>query len=94
MIKELRSLGLPIEAIRAVVSIAGCNDADCTQMHATFQSHLSAVRAKVTQLQEIEQRLAVIIAECSTCAGGPVSNCTIVRDISPQDPTRTACCCQ
>ena len=47
------------------------------------QEHLTAVRAKLRELQALERSIAGFIATCdASCAGGPGPDCAILEDLA------------
>ena len=58
-------------------------DRSCLEARDLAQEHLAAVRAKMQELKELEQRLARFVRQCeSDCIGGPGPDCTILEDLS------------
>ena len=61
-IRHARDLGLPLEAIRALVALEGAAGAPCDGAHAIAANHLADIRGRIAQLQKLEVELARISA--------------------------------
>ena len=83
LIRHCRDFGFSIEETRALVSLSTSDEKDCVEARDIAQVHLSAVQAKLKQLQELERSLAKFVQACSAdCIGGPAPKCTILKDLS------------
>lgn len=94
LIRHCRDLGFSIEATRALLSLADNGDRDCQEARDIASLHLAAVRTKMSELRQLEQSLARFVQECDQeCAGGPVAQCCIFRDLreGPAKPTPRCC---
>lgn len=90
-IRRCRDFGFPIEQVRALVALSQSTDRDCAEALEIANSHLDAVRAKVTELQALESSLGRFALACAQrCAGGPAAECTILKDIVA--PAGNGCC--
>lgn len=89
LVRHCRDLGFSLEQTRALVALSSSQERDCNDARAIAQEHLDAVRAKLSQLRELELSLAAFVNDCSTqCAGGPAPRCTILQDLA----TGARCC--
>lgn len=61
-IRHARDLGLPLDAIRALVTLEGDSGAACNGAHEIAADHLADIRGRITQLQRLEAELARIAA--------------------------------
>ncbi|MBU2992530.1 helix-turn-helix domain-containing protein [Octadecabacter sp. 1_MG-2023] len=61
-IRHARELGLPIEAVRALVALDGHTDVSCDRAHDIAKAHLADIRVRISQLQRLEAELARISA--------------------------------
>lgn len=92
-----RDLGFTIEQIRALVSLTVSEDRDCVEARDIAKSHLDSVRAKMIELMTLERSLSRFVNVCTaTCAGGPASECTILKDLGFPDTgsIKQARCCR
>ena len=81
-IRSCRDFGFSIEQVRALVALTRDADRDCVEARAVAQTHLDAVRAKLTELRALERSLAKFVSSCTTaCAGGPAPECTLLKDL-------------
>ncbi|WP_246530529.1 MULTISPECIES: MerR family transcriptional regulator [Paraburkholderia] len=89
-VRRCREFGFPIEEIRMLISLAESADRNCNEARDLAQSHLGAVRAKLIELQALEQSLAAFVTNCNAaCAGGPATDCVILADLAS---TTSKCC--
>jgi DNA-binding transcriptional MerR regulator len=88
-VRRCRDFDFPIERIRDLVSFMDSPNSDCTHANDLAEAHLSIVRKKLAELQELERSLAKISADCTErCAGGPFRDCVILGDLNG----KVACC--
>lgn len=96
LIRHCRDFGFSIEETRALVLLSSSDESDCVEARDIAQVHLTAVRAKLKELQNLERSLSKFVRACSDqCIGGPAPKCTILKDLSARD-TRLAApsgCC-
>ena len=84
-IHRCRHFGFTIEQIRALISLADKEDRNCEEARDVAQANLDGVRAKLAELRTLERSLAEFVEVCTaSCAGGPVRECTILKDLSPE----------
>lgn len=96
LIRHCRDLGFSIDETRALVTLSTSDGSDCIEARDIAQKHLDTVRAKLTELRNLEHSLSKFVRACSTeCLGGPAPKCTILRDLSLRDsraPKSAGCC--
>jgi MerR family copper efflux transcriptional regulator len=96
LVKHCRDFGFSIEETRALVSLSTSSDRDCVEAREIAQVHLDAVRQKLAELQNLERSLSKFVTACTDqCVGGPAPKCTILKDLSLEDPklaTPSRCC--
>ena len=96
LIRHCRDLGFSIEETRELVMLSTSAERDCVEARAIAQAHLTAVRAKMTELRRLERSLLRYVRACSEgCAGGPAPNCNILTDLRQGLSASTAptgCC--
>lgn len=76
-IKRFRSLGFSIPDIRNLQELAFSNDNNCERASSIGQRNLEVVRAKISELQEIERVLVELVQQCET---NP-ENCPMLTDL-------------
>ena len=74
-IHRARGLGFSPDQVRAIVELGGPGKATCGEVREIASHHLEHVRAKITDLVEIERLLAMTIERCS---GRPDTECAII----------------
>lgn len=96
LIRHCRDFGFSIEETRALVTLSSSGDRDCVEARDIAQVHLTAVRTKLRELQNLERSLSKFVRACSDqCIGGPAPKCTILQDLSLRDSRLAAqagCC--
>lgn len=78
-IRQARDLGFTIEAITALITLAGHPDQPCTDADTLAREHRAEVRRKIAQLRALEEELTQLIDHC---AHGTVSDCQILAALS------------
>ena len=79
-IRRSRELGFSLEEIRALLRLAGPK-ASCRQVRDITLPRLADIRAKLRDLQKMEQILALTLARCS---GKDVPECAILEALDTQ----------
>lgn len=86
LIWHCRDLDFSIDETRAMVTLSTSDASDCVKVRDIGQRHLDTVRAKLTELRNLEHSLSKFVRACSDeCLGGPAPKCTILRDLSLRD---------
>ena len=98
-IRRCREFGFSIEQVRELVGIVDEPDRPCMEVRAIAAGHLTELRRKLAELQELEGSLARFVESCDTaCAGGAAVDCTILETLAiPAMEKRAvdvASCCQ
>ena len=97
LVKHCRDFGFSIEETRALVSLSTSNERDCAEARDIAHVHLETVRAKLAELQNLERSLSKFVNACTDqCVGGPAPECTILKDLSLEEPksaTSPSRCC-
>lgn len=89
LIRRCRELGFPIDQVRSLVALVDDPNRSCLEARDLARGHLAAIRAKLRELQALEQSTARFVDSCeAACAGGPGPECTILEDLSR--PARSA----
>lgn len=61
-IRHARDLGLPLDAVRALVALEGAPGQPCDHAHDIAAAHLDDIRARIARLQRLEAELSRIAA--------------------------------
>ncbi|RVV97028.1 MerR family transcriptional regulator [Mesobaculum littorinae] len=69
-IRHARDLGLPLDAIRTLLSLNETG-AQCDATHAIASTHLADVRSRISRLQRLEAELSRITRACDPDGTGP-----------------------
>jgi DNA-binding transcriptional MerR regulator len=86
LIRSCRNFGFSIDETRSLVSLSDSQDRDCVAARDIAHTHLTAVRAKLAELVNLERSLASFVQTCNDqCAGGPAPQCNILQDLSVKD---------
>jgi DNA-binding transcriptional MerR regulator len=98
LIRHCRDFGFSVEETRSLVQLSTSEERDCVEARDLAQAHLDTIRAKLTELRNLERSLARFVKSCGDeCAGGPAARCTILRDLNAADAATRgsaagACC--
>jgi len=96
LVRNCREFGFSIEQIRTLVALSSNAQLACDETRDIAQEHLTAVKAKLAQLHQLEKNLTHFIQTCTaTCVGGPAPKCTILKDIGAggsAQPASKGCC--
>ena len=92
-IRQCRDFGFPIEQVRELVSLSQSPGRDCVETLEIAKAHLSAVRAKMAELRALDRSLSRFVRSCADlCAGGPATECSIVKDLATPPGAPEGCC--
>ena len=81
-IRRCRDFGFSIEQVRVLTALVQDRERSCLEARDLTYSHLKTVRAKLAELQGLEQTIARFVKDCeATCLGGPGPDCTILGDL-------------
>jgi MerR family mercuric resistance operon transcriptional regulator len=78
-ILRARELGFSIEEIRGLLGLVDGGTQTCAEVKERTERHLTDVRAKIADLQRIEQVLATTAAQCS---GEDVPDCPVLEALA------------
>ena len=95
-VRRCRDFGFPLEQVRELLALSQSDERNCFETLEIARQHLQAVRARLAELQGLEQSLARFAQACADqCAGGPAANCSIVKDIVQpvEDAAPKRACC-
>lgn len=79
MIRNARSLGLSLKAIRDLLRLSDERSPRCAQIDRMARKQLTDIRVKIAQLEQMAHALERSIQSCS---GGPVARCQILESLS------------
>lgn len=96
VIRSCREFGFSVEQVKELVSLSANAQVPCDETREIAQTHLNAVKAKLSDLRQLETNLTRFIQSCTeTCIGGPAPQCNILENIgsSGAHPVATQGCC-
>jgi len=83
LIRNARNLGLSLKAIRDLLRLADDRALPCEQIDRMARKHLSEVRSKIAQLEQMASALEHAVESCS---GGTVARCRILESLTHAEP--------
>jgi MerR family mercuric resistance operon transcriptional regulator len=81
-IRRSRELGFTLDEIRALLALRGPVQAPCGEVREIAAKHLGAIRAKIADLQKLEDLLASTIDRCE---GGTAPECPVLEILAQTD---------
>lgn len=78
-IKHARQLGFAVEAIRTLLDLADHPDRACDDANALAEEHLTAVEAKIAQLEALRTELRRMV---SVGCQGPAATCRVIETLA------------
>lgn len=82
-IRRCREFGFPIDKVRLLVSLVQNRDRSCMEARDLAFAHLTEVRQKLHELQELERSIAAFVESCDrSCAGGAGADCVMLEELS------------
>jgi DNA-binding transcriptional MerR regulator len=82
-IRRCREFGFPIDKVRLLVSLVQNRDRSCMEARDLAFAHLTEVRQKLQELQELERSIAAFVDSCDqSCAGGVGADCVMLEELS------------
>ena len=76
-VKRCRDLGFSISEVKALMSLASDDSANCTKVQRIGEGHLGDVRGKIADLQRLEKALVELLSHCD--AGR--TDCPMLREL-------------
>ncbi len=80
-IRRCRALGFTLAQVRGLLELVDTGAYTCGEVQAITLAHLQEVRAKIADLQQLEQ---VLEGMASQCDGGTLPDCPIVEVLSSE----------
>lgn len=78
-VRHARGLGFDIAEIRSLLDLADQPERDCAEADRIASGHLSAVEAKIAQLEVLRTELQRMVGECR---GGRAADCRVLEVIA------------
>lgn len=78
-VRRARELGFTLDAVRALLRLAMGGQGACAEARGVAAAHLAEVRAKLADLQAMEQVLAEAVCRCEA---GETSGCPLISTLS------------
>ena len=78
-VRHARGLGFDIAEIRSLLDLADQPERDCAEADRIASGHLSAVEAKIAQLEVLRAELHRMVGECR---GGRAADCRVLEVIA------------
>jgi Cd(II)/Pb(II)-responsive transcriptional regulator len=89
-VRHCRSLDMPLAEIRRLIELSGEKTLSCDEVNALVRAHLGRVQAKRKSLEELEQKLAALNAQCES--GHRVADCGILEELIHAAHGETCAC--
>lgn len=83
LIRLTRSLDMSAAETRQIIHLNSATPEDCQQASETIEHHLSHVRSRMAELQQLEQRLESLLHTCN----GTTPRCQILETLHQQANT-------
>jgi DNA-binding transcriptional MerR regulator len=78
-IRRCRDFDFSIPEVRSLLSLMQ-DRKSCTEARNLAEGHLVELRRKLAELTALETTIASLVTKCdASCAGGPASDCVILR---------------
>ena len=81
-VHRARDMGFSQAEVRVLLSLSAGDLTPCGDVKAMAEKHLSMIRKKIDDLQELEKSLSSTIAQCT---GGKVSKCPVIEAIAGEE---------
>jgi DNA-binding transcriptional MerR regulator len=78
-VRQARALGLPLDAVRALLDLEAHPDRPCAQADRIVRMQLSEVRGRIARLRRLEAELARMTDRCE---GGRAGDCTVIAALA------------
>ena len=81
-IRRCRDFGFGIKDVRVLCGLSTSPDGECGTVRDIAAGHLSAVRARLSELASLERHLAAFVAACDTACQGPARDCVVLSELA------------
>jgi len=81
-VRHARDLGLPLDAIRALIALGEHPEKSCTDADGIADEQLTEVRQRIEKLRRLETELQRITTGCKS---GTVSECYVLQSLANHD---------
>lgn len=78
-IRRARDLGFSIDEVRRLLDLADQKSRSCRRVHEIAVKHLAEVRAKISDLRQMERVLATMV---KACAQGTMPACPLLKTLA------------
>lgn len=78
-IRHCRSLDMALSDVKRLLDLSGDKAVPCEEVNGLVAAHLKRVRAKRAALDDLEQKLAVLDAQCAS--GHRIADCGILQEL-------------
>lgn len=78
-VRHCRSLDVPLAEIKRLIDLSSNKAVSCEEVDRLVRVHLERVRAKRVALQNLEQQLSTLSAQCAS--GHRVADCGILEEL-------------
>jgi Cd(II)/Pb(II)-responsive transcriptional regulator len=78
-VRHCRSLDMPLAEVKRLIQLSGDKAISCDEVNALVRAHLGRVQAKRRSLEELEEKLAALNAQCES--GHRVADCGILEEL-------------
>lgn len=82
-IRHARELGFPLDAIRALLSLADTPEQSCDAADAIARDQLEAVEQRINRLQALKAELERMVEQCQ---GGRIADCRVIEALGDHSP--------
>ena len=88
-IRRCRDFGFSVKHVRILASLTQDSSRPCVEARDLAQTHLTAVREKLSELRAFEHSLLAFVEEADrTCRGGSGADCTVLKELAEPDCAR------
>lgn len=82
-IRHARELGFPLEAIRALLSLADTPEQSCAAADSIARAQLEAVEQRISRLLSLRAELQRMLEQCQ---GGRIAECRVIEALGDPAP--------
>lgn len=82
-IRHARELGFPLDAIRALLSLADTPGQSCVAADAIARAQLREVERRISRLQALKGELERMVEQCQ---GGKIADCRVIEVLGKHSP--------